>query len=234
MLLCSPALAEVQALPDGYVRLSALAPGIAQDIRYARSFNFTGAPVPGYEAAECILTARTAAALIRVEARLNATGLGLLVFDCYRPVRAVVHFMTWAKDEGEPASGAVFFPGLTRADLFGAGYIARRSSHSLAVTVDAGLRKLGEPVLRPHTATGPCDAAFAQRAPESSVDMGTGFDCFSALSAVTADVGPTAGSNRGLLAAAMRAEGFRGYAAEWWHFRQTGDPAGMAQDFPVR
>lgn len=237
-LVASTAMAD--PLPDGFVRLSALAPGIAQDMRYARPFNFTGAVVPGYEAAECILTRQTAQALIAVEARLAADGFGLIVYDCYRPVRAVTHFADWAEADGAGAdgagqgSGAGFFPGLSRRDLFAKGYIARRSSHSLGVTVDAGLRRKGDPALRPDGMTSPCDADFAQRHRESALDLGTTFDCFSPLSAIGAAVGPDAITNRKILTAAMQSEGFRGYAAEWWHFRNASDPADTPQDFVIR
>lgn len=221
-------------LPAGFVRLSDLAPDIAQDIRYARSFNFTAAPVPGYAAGECILTERTATALIAVEARLAADGYGLIVYDCTRPTRAVAHFVAWARADAAHDTGAGFFPGLTRADLFPMGFIAARSSHSLGVAVDVGLRRADDPVLRPYRMTAPCDAPFDQRPRESSLDMGTAFDCFSALSATDARVSPASAVHRARLTAAMQAEGFAGYRAEWWHFRNTADPAATPQDFVIR
>ena len=230
-------------LPPGFVRLSDLAPKIAQDMRYARSFNFTGALVPGYDAAECILTGFTAQALIRVEARLAAQGYGLVVWDGYRPVRSVQAFVAWAAETGPEAvmrpdgltPGAVFFPGLRRADLIPQGYIAPRSSHSIGHTVDVGLRRAGAPVPRPDWADAtPGDGPFAARFDETGLDLGTAFDCFSPLSAVDAPVSTAARANRRRLADAMAAEGFRGYAAEWWHFRNHADPATTPQDFPVR
>jgi len=229
--------------PPGFVRLSEVAPDIAQDVRYARDFNFTGAPVPGYEAAECILTEFTARALIRVEARLAAQGYGLVVWDCYRPVRAVQTFVAWAADAasetvtgaGGLTPGAVFFPGIERSELIPQGYIAARSSHSIGHTVDVGLRRAGAPVVRPDWADAtPCTAPFAERFAETGLDLGTAFDCFSPLSAVDAPVSAEARANRRRLAAAMEAEGFRGYSAEWWHFRNHDDPATAPRDFPVR
>src|SRR5262249_2536439 len=77
------------ALPAGFVYLRAVDPTIAQDIRYAGADNFVGRPLPGYEAAECILRRDVAAALKRVQADLAASGLSLKVYDCYRPARAV-------------------------------------------------------------------------------------------------------------------------------------------------
>ena len=233
LLALATAPAAAEPLPAGFARLSDLSPGIAQDIRYARAFNFTGAKVPGYDAATCILTQATARALIAVEARLAADGYGLIVFDCYRPTRSVAHFVDWAKSPDSTANTG-FFPDLSRHDLFPMGFIAARSTHSLGVTVDVGLRRKGDPVLRPTTMTAPCDASYALRAKESTLDMGTGFDCFSPLSAIGAKVGEDATANRARLTAAMKAEGFKGYAAEWWHFRNSADPADQPQSFAVR
>ncbi len=249
-LLALPTMASADDLPGGFVRLSDTAPHIRQDIRYARDFNFTSGPVPGYAAAECILSAPTAAALARVEARLTKDGYGLIVFDCYRPTRAVEFFADWAEaapetppdtipagdtppDGAEP--GAIFFPALRRDELFAKGFIARTSGHSLGTTVDVGLRRADDPPLRPGFAdAGRCDAPFDARIRESSLDLGTAFDCFSPLSAIGAKVSPEATANRARLTAAMQAEGFKGYAKEWWHFRQTKDAAKTPQDFPVR
>lgn len=235
------------------VRLSELAPGIAQDIRYARAFNFTGGPVPGYEAGECLLTRTTAEALIRVEAHLADQGYGLVVFDCYRPLRAVAFFADWAaqtpppdtRPEGvEPAldtppetpePDAVFFPGLSRAELIPQGYIARQSGHSIGHTVDVGLRRKGEAPARPDFAEATdCTLPFTARTPETGLDLGTAFDCFSPLSAKGAAVSAEAARNRNLLRRAMEREGFRNYPAEWWHFRNGADPANLARDEPVR
>lgn len=227
-LSATPAAAD---LPAGWVRLSETAPGIAQDIRYARAFNFTGATVPGYGAPECILRREAAEALARVQAALEPQGLALIVWDCYRPARASAHFAAWA-DGGGPDLGGFFFPGLARAELIPLGYIARRSSHASGGTVDLGLMRAGDPVLRPEAADGPCDAPFPARPAETGLDLGTAFDCFSPLSAVAAEVPEEARRNRRLLARAMEAEGFLPYAAEWWHFRLP-LPGAAPRDFPV-
>src|SRR2546430_17260734 len=72
------------APPPGFVYLRDTDPSIAQDMRYAGSDNFTGRPLPGYEAAECIVRRDVAAALKRVQAELAAGGLSLIVFGCFR------------------------------------------------------------------------------------------------------------------------------------------------------
>src|SRR5487761_2199921 len=80
-----PAAAAAGGLPTGFIYLRDVAPGIAQDMRYAGANNFTGQPLPGYDAAECVLRRDVAEALARVAADLARENLGLKVYDCYRP-----------------------------------------------------------------------------------------------------------------------------------------------------
>ena len=54
MLLTAPAHAR-STLPPGFVYLRDIDPSVAQDIRYSTADNFTGRPLPGYSAAECVL-----------------------------------------------------------------------------------------------------------------------------------------------------------------------------------
>ncbi len=95
-LLVMPATAA--DLPKDFVRLSAIAPQIEQDIRYFGSHNFVGRPIAGYEAGECILTRQAAEALLAVAQDLEPEGLGLKIYDCYRPAKAVADFAAWAND----------------------------------------------------------------------------------------------------------------------------------------
>jgi D-alanyl-D-alanine dipeptidase len=99
---------------------------IRVDARYAGANNFTGAPLPGYEAPRALLRREPALALVRVQTRLRTGGLGLLVFDGYRPVRATRAMVTWAERSG-------------RRNLLQDGYIARRSRHNQGVAVDLTL-----------------------------------------------------------------------------------------------
>ena len=55
------------------------------NLRYLTSDNFTGAPLPGYEANRAYLRREAATALGRVQQQLQAEGLGLLIWDGYRP-----------------------------------------------------------------------------------------------------------------------------------------------------
>jgi D-alanyl-D-alanine dipeptidase len=66
------------------VNIEALIPGIRLDIRYATANNFTKRPL--YPVARCYLRQRVAERLAEVQQELQAQGLGLKVFDCYRPL----------------------------------------------------------------------------------------------------------------------------------------------------
>lgn len=225
LLVLASRSVDAEPLPSGFVRLRELAPAIAQDIRYATRFNFTGATVPGYGRAECVLKRAAADAVIRVEKRLARQGYGLKLFDCYRPVRAVAAFNDWVKRPNAPDLGHIFHPGIARGDLVARGYIAGNSSHSRGSTVDVGLVRAGEAALPTPADAGACDGPPATRPLESSLDLGTSFDCFSEQSALRhPGVTAEARRNRETLAAAMAAEGFRGYGKEWWHFMLAKEP----------
>ena len=99
---------------------------IQVDTRYAGPDNFTGAPLPGYEAPRILLRREAAGALARVQRRLRSGGLGLRVYDGYRPVRATLAMVAWTERVG-------------RQDLVDSGYIARRSRHNMGVAVDLTL-----------------------------------------------------------------------------------------------
>jgi D-alanyl-D-alanine dipeptidase len=99
---------------------------IQVDVRYATANNFTGAPLPGYDAPRILLRREAAAALGRVQHRLRSGDLGLRVFDGYRPVRATLAMVDWAERTG-------------RRQLLDSGYIARRSRHNMGVAVDLTL-----------------------------------------------------------------------------------------------
>lgn len=209
----SPVLAKSKMPPD-FVDAAKVVPGLALDMRYAGSHNFTGAPVPGYGAPRCWLTRRAASALAAVQADLGQQrGLGLKVFDCYRPQRAVRSFGEWAKSD-KAKTKPEFFPDVAKTDLFKLGYIAERSAHSRGSTVDLTIIE---------TATG------------RTLDMGTPFDLFGPKSHTTfAGLPRDVAGNRAILADAMRRHGFLGYDREWWHFTLADEPYPQTSfDIPI-
>ncbi|HET6633259.1 MAG TPA: M15 family metallopeptidase [Rhodanobacteraceae bacterium] len=202
----------------GMVDIRALVPDIAEDIKYAGSDNFTGAPVDGYRAPKCFLLQPAAEALARVERSLRKHHLRLKLWDCYRPARAVAAFVRWAHDLGDQSTKASHYPNVDKSELLG-DYIAPVSGHSRGATVDLTLMR--------------CNAGGTACRP---LDMGTHFDLFdprahTASSAVT----PAQRSNRQLLLKAMAAQGFTNYPLEWWHYTLAMQPLPAAlYDVPVQ
>ena len=190
--------AACPALPAGFVYLNTVDPTIAVELRYASSENFTGDVVDGYqEANTAVLRADAAQALASVQAELAADGLGLLVYDAFRPTRSVAAFMAWAQTDDDRAQ-AEYYPAFAKPELFELGYIAEQSGHSLGGTVDLTLIDLqtGEPL-----------------------DMGGAFDLFDERSHYAfADLTAAQFEHRTRLREAMIDAGFAPYPQEWWHF----------------
>jgi D-alanyl-D-alanine dipeptidase len=237
ILLSAPALAG-SALPRGFVYLRDIDPTIVQDIRYAGSHNFVGRPIRGYLAAECILSLSAANALKSVQRMLAAKKLSLMVWDCYRPKRAVADFLQWSRDPARSEMKGEFYPRTDKASLFALGYIAIRSAHSRGSTVDLGIVPSDfssappPPPSHPLTA---CTAPKGERFEDGTIDFGTGYDCLDVLASTSnALIGEPARHNRQTLKSYMKGAGFRPYAREWWHFELVDEPFhGDGFDFEV-
>ena len=157
----APMLSPVKTMGEaGMVDLRTLVPDMAQDIRYFGSDNFVGTRVDGYQAPRCWLQREAAEALAQVERSLRKRHQRLRVFDCYRPARAVAHFMRWARDPSDVKTKAAHYPDFDKPELLG-GYIAPVSGHSRGATLDLTLLQ--------------CDGRDAACTP---LDMGTEFDFF--------------------------------------------------------
>jgi D-alanyl-D-alanine dipeptidase len=191
----------------GLVDIRSLVPDIAEDIRYAGDDNFVGTRVDGYGAPRCYLVHDAAEALRQVETALRSQGMRLKLFDCYRPARAVRHFVRWARDPGDQRTKPAHYPSLDKGQLLG-DYIAPVSGHSRGATVDLTLMRCAP--------DGGC----------VPLDMGTDFDFFDPRAntdspLVTADER----RNRQLLKTAMAGAGFRNYPQEWWHYTLAPEPS---------
>ncbi|MGY2806834.1 D-alanyl-D-alanine dipeptidase [Bradyrhizobium sp. USDA 4506] len=230
----SPAFA--QNLPGDFAFLRDIDPTIIQDIRYAGVNNFMGRPLAGYGAAECVVKREVGLRLKAVQQELARQRLSLKVLDCYRPARAVADIVAWSKNGTETAAERRYNPAFSKADLFRLGYIATHSGHSTGAAVDLTLVDLGADnshKFDPARDYADCTAPAAARAPEGSVDMGTGYDC-SDLKAHTAtgSITPAQRRWRAMLVAAMARQGFANYAKEWWHFSLP-RAGGPAYDVPI-
>ncbi|MFJ8589365.1 M15 family metallopeptidase [Streptomyces sp. NPDC093595] len=224
--------------PEQFVALRSVDPTILQEMRYTTAHNFVGEPVDGYRQPLCVLTRPAARALHRAQVRLLRQGYSLKVYDCYRPQRAVDHFVRWAGDLRDERMKAEFYPLVDKTRLFADGYIAAKSGHSRGSTVDVTIVALPARPTRPYVPGEPlvsCSAPREERFPDNSVDMGTGFDCFDTLSHTDDPrVGGAQRANRRLLKDALAAQGFVNLPEEWWHFTYKPEPFPDTYfDFPV-
>ena len=192
-----------------FTTLNTALPSIRYEIRYAGQNNFIGGPIDGYEKPLCLLSNEAAAALEKVQAAVQKEGLKLKVFDCYRPQRAVNHFVRWAKYLNDTRMKNIYYPNVQKKNLFKEGYIAARSGHSRGSTVDLTIEGL---------------------------DMGTPFDFFDPRSHTDShDVNITQHANRMYLKTVMEENGFKNYSEEWWHYTLKDEPFPKSYfDFPIR
>ena len=189
---------------SGFVLLSDYVPSIIQEIRYFSTYNFVGDRIDGYEGPIAILTKEAARALKSVSNEMNAQGFRLKIFDTYRPVKAVKHFILWGIEDQDLRMKPFFYPDLEKQELFARGYIAKQSSHSRGSTVDLTLLDMN---------TG------------MEVDMGSPFDLFSERSHPDSrEVTEEQYENRMLLQKAMIRSGFQPIDCEWWHFTLKDEP----------
>jgi len=108
VLACAHGPHVVRTIPAGEERLVDLAGlGIPLDIRYATPNNFMKQTL--YPVAKAYLRAPAAEALVNVQRDLAARGLGIKVFDAYRPYRVTVAMWEPIKNPdyvADPAKGS--------------------------------------------------------------------------------------------------------------------------------
>lgn len=214
--------------PGDFVNIREVIPSIVLDIRYHDIHNFVGTKVDGYLEPACLITKPAAEALKKVQTELQQFSLSLKTYDCYRPQRAVDHFVRWAKDVRDAKTKKEFYPTVDKQNLFRDNYISDKSSHTRGSTVDLTIVPVPTPVQKKYISGQPLQACFlpaGKRFEDNSIDMGTGFDCFHELSHPgNQKVGLQQRINRLLLKTVMDKYGFNNYAEEWWHFTLRNEP----------
>ncbi len=195
---------DVQMDPSGFVLLADYVPDIVQEIRYYSTYNFIGERIDGYEEPCALLTKEAARALKSASKELIVQGYRLKIFDAYRPICAVKHFVLWGIEDQDIRMKPYFYPDLEKQELFAKGYIARQSSHSRGSAVDLTLLDMK---------TG------------KEVDMGSPFDLFSEVSHPDyRGISEEQYENRMHLQQVMIRNGFQPLGCEWWHFSLENEP----------
>ena len=174
----------------------------AFDIRYYSPNNFTGNKIDGYKAPRAYLTKEALAALKKAADDLREQGYRLLIWDSYRPQKAVDNFVRWINDT-EDDGDKTFYPDIEKSNLLAGNYIMAKSGHTRGSTVDLTIIKK--------------DGGF--------VDMGGTFDLFSEVSHPDyQDLTEEQKNNRQILRDAMVKAGFNPIESEWWHFTLKDEP----------
>ena len=199
---------------DGFVCLSDILTDAVYDVRYYTSFNFTGEKIDGYDE-ECLFFSKEGASMLcRVSEQAKEMGYRLKIYDAYRPMRAIKHFLRWLDCDDEKMKEH-FFPCLDKSDIVSGGYISPRSSHARGAAVDLTLIGLAD---------------------GKELDMGCPFDYFGELSHPEfTGVTKEQWENRHILQKLMTDNGFRPISTEWWHFQLVCEPYPDTYfDFPVK
>jgi zinc D-Ala-D-Ala dipeptidase len=236
------AAAKSPIVPSDFQDIKNLDPTVEVEMRYASSWNFIGKPVTGYKSNKCYLTKQAGKALSRAQSILRQNKFGLLLFDCYRPKRAVNEFVSWTKSSKNQTMKPIFYPEEGKESLIDNGYIADKSGHSRGSTVDLTIIKVtgsnknisGWPNLLFQENKIDCRKP-SFKVPNTQLNMGTTFDCFSKLANTNSiEISLDAQKNRKLLLNAMTMAGFLNYEKEWWHFTLLDEPYKKTYfDFPI-
>ncbi len=195
---------KAQTGHEGFVQIHEVIPNVVYDIRYYSADNFVGARVDGYLKPTAYISREAATALKKVQEKLNEQGLGLKVFDAYRPQKAVDHFVRWGEVVDDTLTKRKYYPEINKARVFELGYVAKRSGHTRGSTIDLTIINLET---------------------KEELNMGSPWDFFGPVSHHDTDmVSQFHTDNRNKLRSLMLQYGFKEYANEWWHYTLKDEP----------
>lgn len=199
---------------DDFVFVDELVPGIRWDAKYATWDNFTGKPVDGYLANRIVGTTALCEGLGRAQEQAASLGFGLLLWDGYRPQRAVDCFLQWSRQPEDGRKKPRHYPNIDRPEMFEKGYVAAKSGHSRGSTIDLTLYDL---------VTG------------ELAHMGGDHDLMDQISHHEAEgITDIEAANRRDLCSVMENSGFDKFGYEWWHYTLRDEPFPATYfDFPV-
>ena len=187
---------------SGFAPVYSVIDDAVYDIRYYSPYNFTGNKIQGYKAPVAYMTKEALDALSIAADDLRQQGYRLLIWDTYRPQKAVDNFVKWINDP-EDEGNKTFYPELKKSDLLKGNYIMEKSGHTRGSTIDLTIIKR--------------DGSF--------VDMGGTFDLFSEISHPDyKKLTKEQKNNRKILHNAMIKAGFKEIDSEWWHYTLKNEP----------
>lgn len=212
-------------LQENFIYLKSIDSSIVQRVRYATCDNFVGQKIDGYYSAEIILTRAAAQALQNVQRTVNKAGYNLVIYDGYRPQRAVNHFIDYLQTQDE-SQKSLYYPTIDKKDLLSLGYIAEKSAHSRGSTVDVSIISINKEIKTIEiTERSLLNGSIIQFLDDNTVDMGSSFDLLHPAShhdSMLLDIQYI--EMRNFLKKAMNDHGFEAYDKEWWHYSLKNEP----------
>ena len=223
-------------LPEGFVYLSDIDPTIIVDLKYSTDQNFMASPVRGYNSPKAILTLEAATALKAVQNDLRLKGYSLVVYDAYRPRKAVEQFVEWTANKKDQKNKIKFYPNVLKSELVNLGYIAEDSDHSRGSSVDVSIIRIDQdlsPINEIKRVLN--DGTEILFLDDGTLDMGSSYDLFDEVSAHNCPKNSALGDiNRRFLKTIMYQHGFKAYDKEWWHYTYIREPfADTSFDFDI-
>jgi zinc D-Ala-D-Ala dipeptidase len=197
-----------------FVFVDEVVPGVRWDAKYATWDNFTGKPVDGYVANRIVGSQALCAALKKARDRAASSGFGLLLWDAYRPQRAVECFLRWSQQPEDGRTKPRHYPNINRSEIIQQGYVAAESGHSRGCAIDLTLFDLTTGTL---------------------LSMGGDHDLMDPVSHHGAEgITQVEARSRRLLGSIMEASGFESFDSEWWHYSLAEEPYPHTYfDFPI-
>ena len=214
-------------LPNGFVYIEDINPSITINLRYFSKINFVGSVIDGYKANRGILTKEAALALNNAWKLLDNDGYNLVIYDAYRPQKAVDNFVRWSNNPNyDRLMKLLFYPYIDHDKSFEEGYIAAKSGHTRGSTIDLTIIKKDKN-LDPlsYAARQLADGRIITFINDGTEDMGSSFDLFDTASwSASTLLNQTNQNNRAYLIDIMKQCGFKNYEQEWWHFTLLNEP----------
>lgn len=215
-------------LPEGFEYLDQIDPTIMQQIMYYSNRNFIGERIRGYKAPRAVLTKEAAIALKNVQQDIKNDNYSLVVYDAYRPQKAVQQFVAWGgEDSADQRMKESYYPYINKTEIFLLGYVAKKSPHSRGSTVDLTIIELGKklntnPKMIKRTVK---DGRSIPYFDDNRVDMFSSVDLMDSVSFHDNNIiDQRYLQNRNYLRAKMKKYNFKEYSPEWWHYTLQDKP----------
>lgn len=216
---------SLTTLPDGFVYLDEVDPTIQTSMRYFSTENFVGTRMDGYKKARIIMTKETAVALCKAQKEFLQDGYSLVIYDAYRPQKAVDHFVRWSTTSNNPAIKAKYYPEVAKEHCFKLGYISKKSGHTRGSTIDLTIIKVGDQLKTPTLNMRAMNEKQVPFLDDGTVDMGSSLDLFGPASHHDSPLMPQEYTDRrNYLRSKMVKHGFKTFVKEWWHYTLINEP----------